>query len=65
MSTVVLFAYPIKFNISTTSKVTKILQKKLYCKFKLSFQCTVMKKILDKISFREHFKVSRFKISRR
>ena len=38
MSDVVIFAYPIKLNISTRSRITKILQKKLYCKFKLCFQ---------------------------
>ena len=39
MSHVVLFAYSIKLNISTRSRVTKVLQKKLYCEFKLSLQC--------------------------
>ena len=37
-SAVVLFAYPIKFNISTGSAVTKILPKK-YCYFNRSSQC--------------------------
>ena len=32
-SVVVLFAYPIKFDISTRNGVTKILLKKLYCYF--------------------------------
>ena len=32
-SVVVLFAYPIKFNILTRNGVTKILPKKLYCYF--------------------------------
>ena len=32
-SVVVLFAYPIKLNISTRNGVTKILPKKLYCYF--------------------------------
>ena len=39
MSHVVLFAYSINLNMLTKSTVTKILQKKIYCEFKLSFQC--------------------------
>ena len=37
MSHVVLFAYPIKLNIWIKNTVTKILPKKLFCEFKLSF----------------------------
>ena len=36
-SHVVSFAYPINLNISTKPRVTKILVKKSYCEFKLSF----------------------------
>ena len=32
-SVVVLFAYPVKLNILTRNRVTKILPKKLYCYF--------------------------------
>ena len=34
-----LFAYSLKLNISTRSRVTKILSKKSYCKFKCFSQC--------------------------
>ena len=40
MSHVVLFAYPIKLNISTKNIVTKILPKKLHCDFRESLQCS-------------------------
>ena len=59
MSYVVLFAYPIKLNISTKNTVTKILPKKLYCI--LSDLCNAIKKILDKILCRKHFKIYHFK----
>ena len=39
VSRVALFAYPMKLNVSTKNTVTRILQKKLYSEFKLSFQC--------------------------
>ena len=53
-SVVVLFAYLIKLNISTTSAVTKILPKRLYCCFKdLHNESTIM---LSKIWFHKHFK---------
>ena len=38
-SVVVLFAYPVKLNISTRKWVTQILPKKLYDHFNWSFQC--------------------------
>ena len=48
-SVVVLFAYPIKLNISTSKRVTKILPKKLYNH--LTDLPNAIKKMLDKISF--------------
>ena len=48
------FAYPIKLTISTNNTVTQILQKKLYCDFKLSLQ-SYQEKIRDNISCRWDF----------
>ena len=50
MSRVLLFACPIKLNISTKNRVRKILPKKLYCEFVISSDLyNAIKKILDKI----------------
>ena len=54
MSHVVLFAYPIKLNISTKNTAIKILPKKLY--YDLSDLSNEIKKILHKISCHWNFK---------
>ena len=61
MSHVVLFACPRMQNISIRNGVPSILEKKLYCDFKRSFECN-QKNVLDKFSFYRHFKVQHFRV---
>ena len=54
-------AYPIKLNISTRNRVTKVLSKESYCLFNCSLQYNK-----EKFSCRKHFKINRkFVISAR
>ena len=57
MSHVVLFAYPIKLNISTKNTVTKILAES-YTVI-LSDLCNAIKKILGRISCHRHLNTCR------
>ena len=53
-SVVVLFAYPIKLNISTRKELHKFYQRN--CIIILTDLSNATKKMLDKISFYKHFK---------